>query len=347
MNSIYGIMPEKLGTFLNASFPAYRSRQLLKWIYQRHIHDIAKMTDLPADFKEYVLQSFDLSMPQIDKEQTSHDGTRKFRLKMRDDALIEMVLMPEEKKQTLCVSSQVGCSRGCLFCATGGMGLKRNLDTHEIVQQILLAGGQAQPERITNLVFMGMGEPLDNLQNVMDAITLIQHDQTIAFSPRRTTISTCGIVPGIIKLADSGLRTKLAISLNSAIDAVRDQIMPINLKYPLAQLKNALLYYQKKSPFRITIEYIMIPGVNMSLTDIKALRRFAGDLSCKINLIPYNPVPKLTFEAPSKEQIETFMSAAMSIPQAITLRKSKGADIMGACGQLALANPSKNGDSHE
>ncbi|MDP2172642.1 MAG: 23S rRNA (adenine(2503)-C(2))-methyltransferase RlmN, partial [Candidatus Cloacimonadaceae bacterium] len=198
-----------------------------------------------------------------------------------------------------------------------------------------------------NLVLMGMGEPLDNLQNVLDAIKLIQHIQSLAFSPRRTTISTCGIVPGIIKLADSGIRTKLAVSLNSAIDAVRDQIMPINLKYPLAQLKNALLYYQQKSPFRITIEYILIPGVNMSSTDIKALRRFAGDLSCKINFIPYNPVPNLPFEAPGKAQIETFMTAAMSIPQAVTLRKSKGADIMGACGQLALAKTSLTGEIHE
>jgi 23S rRNA (adenine2503-C2)-methyltransferase len=213
------------------------------------------------------------------------------------------------------------------------MGLRRNLESHELVQQILVAAPLSS-RCITNLVLMGMGEPLDNLDNVLDFLRLIQHEQSLAFSPRRTTLSTCGIVPGIISLADSGVKVKLALSLNSAVDAVRSRIMPVNLRYPLAELKRALQYYQSKSRFRITLEYILIPGLNMSPADLKALRKFSGDLSCKINFIPYNEVPGLPYKVPASAEVEAFMASARTLPQAITLRRSRGSDISGACGQL-------------
>lgn len=341
LDSIYGVQPQALISFLGESFPAYRSKQLLQWIYRKLIFDPAQMSDLPADFKEYLRSAFDFTMPQVAQQQKSADGSVKLRLTLADAQGIEMVLMPEDKKLTLCVSSQVGCARACNFCATGSMGLHRNLGTHEIVQQILLAL-QISSQPITNLVFMGMGEPMDNLDNVLDTIRLIQSEHTLTFSPRRTTVSTCGIIPGIMQLADSRVKTKLAVSLNSASDEIRSSLMPINIKYPLDILKKALLYYQKRSQFRITLEYIMIPGINMSALDIKKLTKFCGDLSCKLNFIPYNENPALPYHSPTSEDIEYFMKAAQSIPQAITLRRSRGSDILGACGQLVVNDEKSN-----
>ncbi len=336
LNSIYGIMPEQLSAFLSSEYPAYRSQQLLKWIYEKKVFDPSKMTDLPATMQSYLSQAFDFSMPQIVQTLKSMDGSQKFRLLLSDGEQIEMVLMPEEKKLTLCVSSQVGCARDCSFCATGKMKLHRNLYPHEIVQQFLLASRETT-ERITNLVFMGMGEPLDNLENVLSALKLIQDERALAFSPRRTTISTCGIVPGIYALADSGVKVKLAVSLNSARNSIRDKLMPVNRKYPLSVLKKALLYFQKKNPFRITLEYILISGVNMEDEDLKALRQFSGDLSCKINFIPFNTLPFLPYLSPGEEELKSFLLKARgALPQTITLRRSRGIDIQGACGQLVV-----------
>ncbi|MCB5284737.1 MAG: 23S rRNA (adenine(2503)-C(2))-methyltransferase RlmN [Candidatus Cloacimonetes bacterium] len=333
LSSLYGIRPEELESFFSAAFPAYRVRQLLNWVYRKYVFDPTLMTDLAPDFRAALTGAFDLAMPFVAQKKLSADGSAKYRLVLADGAQIEMVLMPQARKQTLCVSTQVGCARACAFCATGRMGRKRDLGGHEIVQQILLAASEADPA-LTNLVFMGMGEPLDNLDNVLDAVSLIQHARALAFSPRRVTVSTCGIVPGIQRLAESGLKVKLAVSLNSARDEVRGQLMPVNHKFPLPVLKKALLYYQQHSPFRITLEYIIIPDVNMAAPDLKALRKFCGDLSCKLNFIPYNPVPSLPFRAPTEAEIEAFMGHARDLPQAVMLRRSKGADISGACGQL-------------
>jgi 23S rRNA (adenine2503-C2)-methyltransferase len=333
LNSIHGIHPDRLTGFISAYYPGYRARQLLHWIYGKHVSDLEQMTDLPSDFRGFLGKAFDFRLPEIEKELISRDSSRKLRLRLADGAMIESVLMPEARKNSLCISTQAGCSRACAFCATGTMGLRRNLESHELVQQILVVA-PLSPRRITNLVLMGMGEPLDNLDNVLDFLRLIQHEQSLAFNPRRTTLSICGIVPGIISLADSGVKVKLALSLNSAVDAVRSRIMPVNLRYSLAELKRALQYYQSKSRFRITLEYILIPGLNMSPADLKALRKFSGDLSCKINFIPYNEVPGLPYKVPASAEVEAFMASARTLPQAITLRRSRGSDISGACGQL-------------
>lgn len=339
--NIYSLLPEAVSEKISAKFPAFRYRQLMHWLYQKHVYQLEEMTDLPANFKQFLKDEFDFSLPSIETIITSTDGTQKFLLKLTDGAFIEMVLIPDKEKRTLCISSQVGCSRACSFCATATLGLKRNLLVEEIVGQILLASSLPDTPRITNLVFMGMGEPMDNLQNVMNTLSIIQHETTLSFSPRRTTISTCGLPVGIRKLADSGIKTKLAISLNSANDEIRDVLMPVNKRFPLSELKQAILYYLKKSSFRVTLEYILIPEINMSPNDIKALRRFAGDLSCKINFIPYNPVPDLPYRRPTSEEIEAFLKKAMSLNQAITLRKSRGSEIAGACGQLAGTHKNK------
>lgn len=342
LTNLQGIHPDALTDLIKQDFPAYRAKQLLKWLYTFMETDTTLMSDLPAPFKTWINETFRLEFPKVDAVLVSRDKTRKYRLQLPDNSSIECVLIPENKKRTLCISSQVGCGRGCTFCATATMGIKRNLDVHEIVQQILLVSKDELPERLTNIVLMGMGEPMDNLDNVLEAVRLIQHPATLAFSPRRTTLSTCGVVPGIAKLADSGVKLKLAVSLNSAIDKIRNEIMPVNKRFPLNDLKRALQYFNAHNPFRITLEYIMIPGLNMDMANIRALRRFAGDLSCKINFIPFNPVPGLPFAAPDKNSIDKFIAMAQCIPQAVTLRKSRGGDVMGACGQLALAQTSKN-----
>jgi 23S rRNA (adenine2503-C2)-methyltransferase len=333
--NIFSLKPEEIKPISGGNFPDYRFRQLKHWLYKSLVFDPAAMTNLPKDFHRFLLDQFDFSLPIIDHYRQAPDGTVKYRLKLEDASLVEMVLIPARKKQTLCVSSQVGCSRGCSFCATGTMGLSRNLASHEIVGQIMLAQKLCAPEHLTNLVFMGMGEPMDNLEAVLQSLSIIQSDQGISFSPRRTTISTCGVPEGIIRLADSGVKTKLAVSLNSAIDAKRELLMPITLRHPLQELKEALKYFLNKSSFRVTFEYILIPEVNMGKEDIKALKRFAGDLSCKINFIPYNRVDHLPYRSPDSREIEDFLKEAQSLNQAVTLRRSRGSEVCGACGQLA------------
>jgi len=333
-DNFYGIMPQNALQALQPHFPAYRGKQLLEWVYKHLRNPLEAGVNLPRDFKEFLDEHFSFALPEIVTSLSSKDGSVKSGLQLEDGSLVESVLIPDKNKNTLCVSSQVGCSRACAFCATGRMGLSRNLEPHEITGQIMLACMQCKPQRLTNIVFMGMGEPLDNLDHVLQALNIIQAPESLAFSPRRTTISTCGIVPGIVKLADSGVKTKLAVSLNSALDEKRSLLMPINKRYPLTALKQALLYYARHSTFRITFEYILIPGLNMGKEDIAALRRFVGDLPSKINFIPYNPVPGLPWEKPSEQEIEGFMRMAGALPQAIMLRRSRGADIFGACGQL-------------
>lgn len=315
--------------------PRYRSKQLLDWVNKKLVNDPDQMSNLPLDFRTKLKELYDFSLPQILQRLHSIDGTQKLSLKLFDAAIIEMVIIPLEDKTTLCISSQAGCARDCLFCATGKQGLSRNLETHEIVGQIVLASQLVFPKRITNLVFMGMGEPMDNFAAVLSSLQIIQTELGLSISPRRTTISTCGIPAGIIALADSGIKTKLALSLNSAIASKRSHLMPVNESYSLDELKNALLYFRRKTSYRITMEYIMIPDLNMGDEDIKALKKFVTDISCKINLIPWNPVPDLSFRAPTQTEIESFVFRTQIINQAVTLRKSRGADISGACGQLA------------
>ncbi|PKN72201.1 MAG: 23S rRNA (adenine(2503)-C(2))-methyltransferase RlmN [Candidatus Cloacimonetes bacterium HGW-Cloacimonetes-3] len=353
LTNIFSLLPDELSNKLTESFPKYRSKQLLDWIYKHLVFAPEQMTNLPSDFKAFLAENYSFAMPETVSKLVSKDGSAKYRHRLYDGELVESVLIPEGNKNTLCISSQVGCSRKCSFCATGKMGLTRNLSTDEIVTQILIGSHECTSastsqqtnkdnhlttgSRLTNLVFMGMGEPLDNLDNLIETLKIIQADNSLTFSPRRTTVSTCGVVPGIVKFADSGVRAKLAISLNSAIDAKRDALMPINRQYPLHELKQALLYYLRKSSFRVTIEYVLIAGENMGREDLNALRKFVGDISCKINFIPFNPGTGATgLQAPDKQQVDEFMRAAATLPQAIMLRKSRGADVFGACGQLRI-----------
>ena len=312
----------------------FHVKQILRWIFVHHITDLYKMTNISKELQNKISDEFNTNLPMIIDIKKSTDNTTKFLLKLSDNELIEMVYMPGEKKNTICISTQVGCSRACSFCATAISGLKRNLYSEEIIAQLIVALNHYKDDKITNIVLMGMGEPLDNYENVVNSIKLISAESGFCYSGRRITLSTCGVVPKILELAESGLKIKLAVSLNSAINEKRSEIMPINDIYPLNELKNALLTFRKKTNFRITFEYIMIGNFNMGSEDIKALSKFCGDISCKINLINWNEVNELPWRRPRADQVTHFITALQHIPAAITLRKSRGEDIHGACGQL-------------
>jgi len=313
----------------------FRVKQINHWLFRQLETDFSQMKNLPLSLRNLLQQQIDTSLPQIVSSQKSSDGTTKFLLQLADTSKIEMVLMPAGEKNTLCLSSQVGCARACQFCATATLGLKRNLQVAEILAQVYLAKQYLKERKLTNLVFMGMGEPLDNFSNVIKAIRILQHEDTFSFSPRRITLSTSGVIPGIQKLAASDLKVKLAVSLNAALDSKRDILMPINRQYPLAELKKSLLSFRKKTNFRITFEYVMIKNFNMYEEDIKAIKKFLGDISCKINLIAWNAVEGLPYQAPEPAEIEKFSTALQVLSAAVTQRKSRGEDIAAACGQLA------------
>ncbi|NQV17592.1 MAG: 23S rRNA (adenine(2503)-C(2))-methyltransferase RlmN [Armatimonadetes bacterium] len=333
---ILNLLPYEWKNYLlDIDEPKYRLKQILNWIYRNRTLDFSLMTTLPESLRQKLKNDFDNFLPEIIKVDISKDGTKKFLLSLVDDNRIEMVLIPNDKKNTLCISSQVGCARNCGFCATASMGLIRNLEVYEILSQVFLAIKELKENKLTNIVFMGMGEPLDNLENVIKAVRILQDEQCFSFSPRRITISTCGIIPKLKELSDSGLKIKLAVSLNSAIQEKRKQLMPVCRKYPLTELKNALLDFRKKTAFRITFEYVVIKDFNIGQEDTKALLKFLGDISCKLNVIKWNEVSSLPFKSPSEEEVAEFILRMQKLSSAVTYRKSRGQDINGACGQLA------------
>ncbi len=323
----------------------YRSIQICEWLYKKLAVDYDQMTNLPKQLRKTLKKRYPLTLPVVEKKSISDDGTSKYLIKLSDENLIEMVLIPDREKQTLCVSSQVGCLRKCRFCATGSMGFRRNLTAGEIIAQILIALRDSGNRKLTNLVFMGMGEPLDNLNDICHSIRLIQDNRTISFSPRRITVSTCGIIPGMRKLLAEKIKVKLAVSLNSAIQKKRELLMPVAKLYPLNQLKQELVIYRRNNPFRITLEYIMFKDFNTGKEDARALIKLLGDLSCKVNLISWNPVEgNHEFQTPTHEEIEQFISYLQPLPFAVTYRKSRGKDINAACGQLVVLDQKTSDD---
>ena len=322
--------------------PAYRAKQVTDWLYKKRIDSYAAMTDLPAATRAQLVEKFDFVRPEVVRVLGSKDTTRKFLFRLADGNLIESVLIPASPalygetsdRRTACVSTQVGCAYGCKFCASGLDGFTRNLDAGEIVDQ-LLAIERESGERIDNIVFMGMGEPLANLTNLLRAIRIINAPWGLEIGARHITISTSGLAPQIRKLAAEPAQFRLAISLHGATDEVRSQIMPVNRKYPLATLLAACDEYvaQKK---RLMFEYILIAGVNDTDEQAHALARHALRLSAKINLIPYNTVEGLEWSRPSRNRQETFLRILRDHGAVATLRREKGHDIAAACGQLRL-----------
>jgi 23S rRNA (adenine2503-C2)-methyltransferase len=318
--------------------PAYRGEQVFRWLHDHAVESVDEMTNIPQGVRDALGTSVPLRPLRMDVVQAARDGTRKLRFRTTDDLAIESVLIPdddeERDKLTLCVSSQVGCAMDCGFCATATLGYGRNLTAGEIVEQVYRATKLAG-RRPTNLVFMGMGEPMHNLDNVTRALGLLQHPWGLHFSPRRITVSTVGLVPGIEKLGRLQPAPNLAISLNATTDEVRDRIMPVNRKWPIAKLLEAARNFPLSHGRRVTFEYVLLAGVNDSDADADRLIRLLRGMPCKVNLIPWNPFQGPAFERPSAERIRTFQERLRASAMAVYIRTPRGDDIDAACGQLA------------
>jgi 23S rRNA (adenine2503-C2)-methyltransferase len=314
----------------------FRARQVLRWLHQRHEADFAQMSDLAKELRAKLVASACVEAPQIVGDTTAGDGTRKWLLKVDGANAVEAVFIPESSRGTLCVSSQAGCVLDCAFCSTGKQGFNRNLTTAEIIGQLWLANRLLEGERpVTNVVMMGMGEPLLNLDNVIPALRLMLDDNAYGLSRRRVTVSTAGVVPGIDRLRDE-CPVALAVSLHAPNDALRDRLVPVNRKYPLAELVKACNRYLEKAPRDfITFEYVMLDGVNDSDAHARELVALAGKVRSKFNLIPFNPFPRSEFKRSSPERIRGFADILARAGLTATTRKTRGDDIAAACGQLA------------
>lgn len=340
--NIVGLSREELNErFLNLGLKKFRSGQVWHWLYHKGVTSFEEMTTLSKTVREQLRQKFAIKRPMIIEKQTSMDGTIKWLLQFEDGTKAETVFIPEEDRGTLCISSQVGCTLNCSFCHTGTQRLVRNLTPSELVGQILTAFDElsawpsAQAGRpVTNIVLMGMGEPLYNLDNVITALKIVMDNEGISISKRRITLSTSGIVPEIYKC---GLETdvNLAISLHAVTDDVRNILVPINKKYPIKDLLRACREYPGVSNSRrITFEYVMLKGINDSISDAKALIRLIEGIPAKINLIPFNPWPGSPYERSEKSQIEQFAKIILKAGYPSPVRTPRGDDILAACGQL-------------
>ena len=330
--------------FVDNGEKKFRAKQVYDWIWQKGARHFDDMSNVSKELRKHLSDKFSLPAIGIDTIQTSADGTVKTRFKTFDNHLIEGVLIPAEERKTACVSSQIGCSLTCKFCATGFMDRVRNLSYDEIYDQVMLINQQSlqqYQQKLTNIVFMGMGEPLLNYTHVLQAIERISAEDGLAMSPRRITVSTAGVAKMIKKLGDDNARFKLALSLHAANDKKRNEIMPINESNNIAALVDALNYYYKKTKQSVTFEYILFQNFNDSLKDaeelVKVYRRVPADL---VNLIEYNPIDASNFSKPSDEKTEAFMHYLESQKVNVRLRRSRGKDIDAACGQLANKVPS-------
>ena len=335
--NLVGLLPselEDLAVELGAS--RYRGRQLATWIYRKGVVDLEAMTDLPREFRERLAERAVVGVPEPERVSASQDGSRKLVFKLEDGSRISSVLMPDDDRMTLCVSTQVGCGFECRFCLTGVMGFERNLTAGEIVGQALAANRLLEGgRRVTHIVFMGMGEPLANYAAVVQAIRILTDPKLgLGYSPRRITVSTVGLVPGIEKLGRENLKVNLAISLHAATDEVRERLMPVNRSFGLDALMAALRKYPLAPRQRIFFEYVLLDGVNDSPEDAKRLAKLLRGLKAKVNLIPFNDWEGTEFRRPPLPRILAFQSILLDAGLTTTVRWSKGEDIGAACGQL-------------
>jgi len=319
--------------------PRFRGEQIWRWVHGRMVTSIDEMTNLPRDLRAKLAARATIGTLEVAEVQTSSDGTRKLRLVTRDGRSIESVLIPDGDKTTQCISSQVGCAMDCRFCATAKLGLARNLDAGEIVDQVYRARkllAEVEPgRRITNLVYMGMGEPLHNYDQVVASLRILTHDLGAGLSQRRITVSTSGLVPRIERLGRETIRPNLAVSLNAASDEVRDEVMPVNRKWNIARLLGAIRAFPLEQRRRVTFEYVLLAGVNDSVGDAAKLAKLLRGIRCKVNLIPWNPHPEAPYRRPSAAAVEAFQNECKRLGLPTYLRTPRGDDIDAACGQLA------------
>lgn len=312
--------------------PLFRAKQLIHWIYRRYVNNIDEITEFSESLRRELSEGAYISNIDIIESQRAKDGTEKYLFRLEDGEMIESVLIPDRERLTLCISSQVGCAMGCRFCLTGKIGLRRNLKAYEIVDQVISVSRFILPKKLTNVVLMGMGEPLANLDEVVDA--LWRMTELMGISKRRITLSTSGIVPALLDLPRRAPHVNIAISLNATTDDVRNGIMPINKVYPLRMLIDACRSYPLEPRRRITFEYILLDGVNDSQEDARRLVRLLKGIRCKINLIPFNAYEGAEFKSPTEERIKAFQKVLLDKGMTALIRKSKGQDIKAACGQL-------------
>ncbi len=361
---IHGETPETLGQRLSAQgYPGYRAAQIFEWVFKRRAESPEVMTNLPAPLRAWLADTFDFSPTTVLGKKTASDVTQKLLQRLRDGSLIETVIIrapmegvgQEQSRRTICISTQVGCAFGCKFCASGLDGLKRNLSVGEIVCQLIQVcriEDAVSPERAAeglasfdNIVVMGMGEPMANYENLMAALRAANAPWGFGFGARRITISTSGVVPKILELAEESLGVRLAISLHGATNEVREQIMPVNRKWPLEELLPACKTFARKHGRMLTLEYILIDSINDGLDQAKRLGEIARDLHAHVNLIPYNTVQGLAWKRPSLTRQERFAGIVRQSGISVTLRREKGHDIDAACGQLRLQTEKAQGDS--
>ncbi|HEY5683451.1 MAG TPA: 23S rRNA (adenine(2503)-C(2))-methyltransferase RlmN [Sulfuricaulis sp.] len=319
---------------------SFRATQVIQWIHQYGVDDFDAMTNLSKELRARLQEAAEIRVPEIIEDQTAADGTRKWLLRLDDGNAIETVFIPEEDRGTLCVSSQVGCTLNCSFCSTGHQGFNRSLAVDEIISQLLVAnralGRDPKGERvITNVVLMGMGEPLLNYDNVLPAIRLMQDDYAYGLSRRRVTLSTAGVVPMLDRLREE-CPVSLAVSLHAPNDLLRNELVPLNKKYPIAELLEACRRYCADSPrSRVTFEYVMLEGVNDSLAHAHELVKLLQSVPSKVNLIPFNPFPETRYRRTPREAIDQFRDVLVAAGITTITRKTRGDDIDAACGQLA------------
>jgi 23S rRNA (adenine2503-C2)-methyltransferase len=340
-------LPELENFVAGLGWEKYRARQIFKWLYNKQVDDFSKMSDIPKDYREKLSEVADINELKLSTfEKSNCDGTIKFLFELKDGEKIESVLIPDDSRLTLCVSTQVGCPIDCKFCATGAMGFKRNLTAGEIVDQVIQSQRFSE-RRITNIVFMGMGEPLLNLKNLLKAIDIITSDDGIRIGSRKITISTVGLPDKIKELADAGRKVKLAISLHTLNEDLRKKLIPIANRYPIQSVIEAVKYYYNKIGLRITYEYILFEGLNDTDEDVKKLVELAKIVPCKINILKFHPVdfirkdPILKKLKPSK-RLEEFAQRLRENNLTVFIRSNAGEDIKAACGQLAILTEIQN-----
>ena len=315
----------------------YRARQIFDWVYAKLARSFDEMTNIAKTERDLLASAFVITSLNPLTVESSSDGTRKFLFRLEDSHTIESVLIPDEDRLTLCISSQVGCGQACRFCLTAKSGFTRNLKFYEIVDQVLEVLrflGKEQQRRITNIVLMGMGEPLANFDEVIKALRVMTAEKGLGISPRRVTLSTAGLVPEIDQLGKSGVKVNLAVSLNASTDETRDRIMPVNKRWPLKELLAACKRFPLEPRRRITFEYVMLKGVNDSEEDAERVAKLLRGVKCKVNLIPFNPFPGSEFERSDDRTVRRFQKILLDHDYIVPVRESRGRDISAACGQL-------------
>ncbi len=327
--------------FAERQIPAFHARQVFRWFWKRGIDDFAAMTDLSRELRARLADEFTFTIPAIVQRQVSEDGTQKLVLRLEDGKLIESVFIPDTPAQTFCVSTQVGCAMGCAFCLTGKMGLVRHLTAGEIAGQVRILSHTLQLFDF-NIVLMGMGEPLHNYDATMKALRIIHDDQGLGVGPRRVTLSTVGLVPMMEKLAQEELMPNLAVSLHATTEAQRASIVPPAKKYSLQDILDACRRFPLAKRSRITFEYVLLAGVNDSLTDARRLAKLLAGIKAKVNLIPLNEAPGIPFDRPADSRVDDFARTLAERGVTVSVRKSRGRDIRAACGQLIVEGQTRS-----